>query len=606
MLRKIVKQLLRRAAGAASAPASQWLEQAAALQRDRRHGEAAALCRARLSTDPRDVEALQMLGAALLAQGASAEGRGCLEAAVTHAPQRADLRAQLAYVYSAGGELDLAREAYGAAVALRADVAGWWLSLVALLKAADRYDEAEHRCREALAAIGSSAPLRHALAGVLFEQGRVDDAIEALRASLALRADAPDVHSDLLRALNYSDRYAPEAVFSEHRAWDQQHARGLQSPQPFANTPEPTRRLRVGYVSPYFRKHAVTFFLESVLEHHDGSAVEVLLYADVQRPDEYSERLKSYGAQWRSTVGMKDDAMAAAVRADRIDVLVDLSGHTPGNRLLVFARRPAPVQVTWNGYPNTTGMAAMDYRITDERCDPSGATDRLHTERLVRLPGVYMSWRPPTDAPAPAALAALRAPVTFGSFNSCFKIAPHTISLWSRILHALPHSRLVMLTVTGERAAARILEGFGAQGIAPERIDIRPRVTHEAFLSAHREIDIALDAFPYHGTTTTCFSLWMGVPVVVRVGSTHASRVGLSLLSSVGLEVLAAHDDDAFVETAVALAQDLPALAAMRAGMRERMLGSTLTDGLACARSLEHAYREMWTGWCESGRAAEA
>ncbi len=602
MLRKMVKQLLRRAPRVQSADAPHWLERAAALHRDARHVEAATLCRAQLEKNAGDVEALQMLAATLLAEGASAEGISCLEAAVRHAPERAALRAQLGNVYSASGQLDDALEAYATAVSLCADVAGWWLSLVALLKAHNRYDEAEDRCREALTAIGPSAPLRHALAGILFEQGRVEDAIGELRASLALKKDAPAVHSDLLRALNYSDRLPPAAVFGEHQAWDEAHARCLTGSQPHVNVRDPRRRLRVGYVSPYFRKHAVTFFLESVLEHHDRSAFEVLLYADVARPDEYSERLKSYGAQWRSTIGMNDDALAAAVRADCVDILVDLSGHTPANRLLAFARRPSPVQVTWNGYPNTTGMRAMDYRVTDGRCDPPGATEPLHTEHLIRLPRVYMSWRPPLDAPQPGPLPALSASaVTFGSFNSCFKITPTTINLWSRVLHALPDSRLVLLAVTGERATSRIVEGFAACGIASKRLGIQPRLTHDAFLAAHREVDIALDAFPYHGTTTTCFSLWMGLPVLVRLGPTHVSRVGLSLLSSVGLAALAASDDDRYVETAVALAQDLDALAAMRVTLRERMLGSALTDGRACARSLEQVYRQMWATWCERG-----
>ena len=599
----MLKQLLRRAPARRGAQDVQWLEDAAALRGAARHAEAAAVCRVRLETHPADVEALQMLAAALLAQGLAADGIACLRQALAHAPDRAELHATLAQVCAASGDLPEAAEAYTRAVALRADEADWWLSLVALLKAIERYDEAEDRCREAITAHGESAALRHALAGVLFEQGRIEEAIVELRASLALDADSPRVHSDLLRALNYSDRQAPAAVFSEHRLWGERHTRGLEDTHPHAILLEPDRRLRVGYVSPYFRKHAVTFFLESVLEHHDRGAIEVLLYADVARPDAYSERLKSYGAQWHSTVGMNDETLARRVRYDGVDILVDLSGHTPSNRLLAFARRAAPVQVTWNGYPNTTGMTAMDYRITDAHCDPDGVTDSLHTERLVRLPGVYMSWRPPVDAPQPGPLPALEASgVTFGSFNSCFKITPATIRLWSRVLNACPGSRLVVLTVTGVRARSRLLEEFAACGIGAQRLDIRPRLTHEAFLAAHREVDIALDAFPYHGTTTTCFSLWMGLPVLVRAGETHVSRVGLSMLASIGLEALAAADDEAYVRNAVRLANDLQGLAAMRRGLRERMLASRLTDGLACARALEDAYRRMWRDWCARRR----
>ena len=294
-------------------------------------------------------------------------------------------------------------------MSLRADLGDAWIRLAGLLKTTERYDEAEDCCREALAALGASSALGHVLAGVLFEQGRVEEAIDELRAALALDPGAAAIHSDLLRALNYADGRKPSTVFEEHRAWAERHARPLEEKtQPHLNVRDESRRLRVGYVSPYFRKHAVTFFLESVIEHHDRASFDVLLYADVARPDEYSERLKAHGARWRSTVGKTDEALAHMTRSDGVDILVDLSGHTPANRLLAFARRPAPVQVTWNGYPNTTGMTAIDYRITDACCDPPGQTEGLHTERLVRLPGVYMSWRPPGDAPDPDPLPALR------------------------------------------------------------------------------------------------------------------------------------------------------------------------------------------------------
>ena len=329
------------------------------------------------------------------------------------------------------------------------------------------------------------------------------------------------------------------------------------------------------------------------------AAIDVTLYADVARPDDYSARLQSYGAHWRDTVGRSDEALAALVREDGIDILVDLSGHTPGHRLLAFARKPAPVQVTWNGYPNTTGMAAIDHRITDALCDPPGATEHLHRETLVRLPAIYMAWQPPADAPAVAPLPAqTRHAVTFGSFNSCYKITPALIALWSRLLARAPASRLMLLTIDGAVATTRIRDLFAANGVDAARLDIRPRVTHEEFLALHGEVDVALDAFPYHGTTTTCFSLWMGVPVVTRAGAVHAARVGASLLTNVGLPELVAHSDDEYVDIAARLAGDLPQLAALRAGLRERMTHSPLTDGRACARNLEHALRQMWMAWC--------
>ncbi|MGZ5176933.1 MAG: O-linked N-acetylglucosamine transferase, SPINDLY family protein, partial [Burkholderiales bacterium] len=580
---------------------SSWLERATALHREGRPDEAAAVCRARLAIQPADMQALQALAAALLAQGLSSEGLACLHQALAHAPQSAELHAMLGFVYSATGQIDAALESYRRATTIQPANEDAWIRLARLLKTTARYDESEDCCRHAMATIGASGTLRHALAEALFEQGRVAESIDQLRAALAVDASAAGMHSDLLRALNYVGGLEPAAVFDEHRAWGLRQTAALAEPEAHQNTRTPDRRIRIGYVSPYFRKHAVTFFLESVIEHHDRTAFDVVLYADVARPDEYSERLKSYGATWRSTVGLSDEALARMIRSDRVDILVDLSGHTPSNRLLAFARRPAPVQVTWNGYPNTTGVPAIGYRITDSYCDPPGLTDSLHTERLSRLPGIYMSWRPPTDAPAVNALPALSSGrVTFGSFNSCFKITPSMIEVWSRVLHAVSDSRLVLFTVTGERATQRLRGAFALHGVPPERVEVRARISHEEFLAAHRDIDIALDTFPYHGTTTTCFSLWMGVPVVTLAGAVHVSRVGVTLLNAVGLPELVATSSAHYVQIASDLASDANALAHLRAELRGLILNSPLVDGRACARNLENAFKSMWRTWCSA------
>jgi predicted O-linked N-acetylglucosamine transferase (SPINDLY family) len=577
-----------------------WLQRVMSAQQTGRYEEAAALCHSRLAEAPDDIDALQALAAARLAQGHAEEGLAYLKKAAAAAPHDVQLLATFGRVCAAAGQLEDAIDSYSKALAVRRDLGEAADELVRILAALERYDEAEDRCRDAILANGDSAQRRHVLAGVLFEQGRVEEAMADLHTSLALQPDAPAVHSDLLRALNYADSLGPPAIYEAHRAWGERHAQALSAVAPrLANDVDPARRLRVGYVSPYFRKHAVTFFFESVVEHHDRDAFELVLYADVPRPDDYSERLRAHGAAWRSTVGATDSALAQMVRDDRIDILVDLSGHTPGHRLLAFARRPAPVQVTWNGYPNTTGMRDIDYRITDALCDPPGRTESLHTEELVRLPGLYMSWRPPPDAPDPGALPMdAGAGVTFASFNACYKVTPSVVRLWARILRELPDSRLVLFTVPRGRGESRLRSLFAAEGMGENRVEMRPRMSHEAFLQAHREVDIALDSFPYHGTTTTCFSLWMGVPVVSLIGPAHVSRVGLTLLSSIGLSGLAASAPEEYVATALALARQPAELAVLRSGLRERMRTSLLTDGAACARALEHAYREMWLKWC--------
>lgn len=610
MLGNLLKRLLRRGVNhpsetqeqrtALADDATTWLDQALRLQRSARHPELAALCESVLQRMPGNVEALQLLAVALCALGRSREGLAHLRRVTELTPSAAEAHANLATVLAAAGDVEGAIASFREAVRLRPGFSEAWHGMAALLKALGRYDEAEDCCRSGLNSNTHHAGLHHVLSGALFEQGRVDEAMSAVRAALAITPDLPAAHSDLVRMLNYAESQEPSAIYEEHRAWDERHARALtDAAPPHHNNPDPARQLRVGFVSPYFRKHAMNFFFESVVEHHDRKSMRIFLYADVAQPDEYSERLKAHGAEWRPTLGLSDEQLARSVRDDTIDILVDLSGHTPYNRLLAFARRPAPVQVTWNGYPNTTGMKAMDYRITDAFSDPPGKTEALHSESLVRLPDIYMTWRPPADAPDVGALPALTSGrITFGSFNSCFKITPALVALWARVLHGVPRSRLMLLTITSRGAREHVLRPFAEHGIGPERLEILPRITHEEFLEAHRRVDIALDTYPYHGTTTTCFSLWMGVPVVALAGSTHVSRVGVSLLSNLGMPEWIAHSRDQYIDIANRLASDLPALAATRSGLRRKILASPITDGVSGARALERAFRKMWSDWC--------
>lgn len=610
MLGNLFKRLLRRGARASSKPsaanagglgkAKPWIEEALRLQRAARHPELLALCESVLRQTPDDTEALQLLAVALCALGRSREGLIHLRRITELTPDAPQAHANLATVLAATGEAEGAIASFRAAARLQPGFGEAWNGMAALLKALGRYDEAEECCRSGLEASPGDATLHHTLSSALFEQGRVDEAIAAVRAALTARAEFATAHSDLVRMLNYTDAAEPAAIYEEHRAWGERHARALtEAAPPHRNDPDPARRLRVGFVSPYFRKHAMNFFFESIVEHHDRNAMKMFLYADVAQPDDYSERLKAHDTEWRRTVGYDDERLARTVRDDAIDILVDLSGHTPHNRLLAFARRPAPVQATWNGYPNTTGMKAMDYRITDAYCDPPGTTEALHSETLVRLPDIYMTWRPPTDAPDVGALPALTSGhITFGSFNSCFKVTPALVALWARLLRAVPQSRLMLLTITGRGAERRIHDLFNENGIGAERLELLPRVSHEEFLAAHRRADIALDTYPYHGTTTTCFSLWMGLPVVTLAGRVHVSRVGVSLLGNLGMPQWIATSGEAYVEIASKLASDLGALAASRSELRRKLLASPITNGVLGARALEGAFRQMWVRWC--------
>jgi predicted O-linked N-acetylglucosamine transferase (SPINDLY family) len=315
--------------------------------------------------------------------------------------------------------------------------------------------------------------------------------------------------------------------------------------------------------------------------------------------DDTTARIRKLCGQWRRSADLSDQQLADAVAGDAIDILVDLSGHTEGNRLLAFARKPAPVQVTWNGYANTTGMSAIDYRITDSLADPPGMTDALHTEELLRMPDVYMVFTPPGRSPDVNELpAARRGHVTFGSFNTITKLTPEVAAVWGRILRALPGSRLLVAALPNAKARERVLALFASEGVDPARLDMRGRLPRNEFLALHNEVDVALDPFPFAGTTTTCHSLWMGVPVVTLAGQTHVARVGVSFLTNAGLPELVASSADGYVDIAVDLARDTPRLVELRRTLRRRMLESRLTDAPTFTRHLEAAYRRIWQDWC--------
>lgn len=396
-------------------------------------------------------------------------------------------------------------------------------------------------------------------------------------------------------------------VFALHRGWGEAAARRhAVKPQAFKNSPDPARRLRLGYVSADYRTHSVAYFLEPLLAAHDHTNFEVVCYSAMAagREDQVTARFKALASLWRDVATMEDDAFCRQVRADKIDVLIDLSGHSERSRLVAFAAKPAPVTATWLGYPATTGLTAMDWRITDAIADPPGA-EAFHTERLMRLDGGFLCYRPPSTAPAvgpPPAIA--KGHVTFGSFNNQLKINASVISVWSQILKSVPSARLLIKSelLEDDGVAARLRNGFADAGIDPARIELLQwKADTRDHLAAYGEIDIALDPFPYNGTTTTCEALWMGVPVVALIGDRHSARVGFDLLARVGLERFAAGENESYIRIATALANDRAALAELRAGLRGRVARSPLCDATRFAREFEAALRAMWQERCAAG-----
>jgi predicted O-linked N-acetylglucosamine transferase (SPINDLY family) len=352
-------------------------------------------------------------------------------------------------------------------------------------------------------------------------------------------------------------------------------------------------------VSCFFRQHAINFFTEPLILAHDRDAVEIHLYSDVANPDDVTRRLAAAVDGWHSIVGQPDDVVAAGIRRDGMDILVDLNGHMGAHRLLMFARRPAPVQVTYLGYQATTGMRAVDYRLTDAFADPLTKTDAWHAETLVRLPNSFFCYRPPSECPpVTPSQAQSHGFVTFGSFNAFAKVTPAVIAAWSEILRMVPDSRIHILIPPADSLAIKVNNLFHAEGVTADRITLVRRSPQREYLAAIQAVDIALDTFPFNGHTTTCDALWMGVPVVALCGASYVQRYGSSALKSLGLDDLLSDNVNDYVATAVRWTNDLETLVELRNSLRVRMTKSNLLDARQFAAHVEHACREMWQTWC--------
>ena len=448
------------------------------------------------------------------------------------------------------------------------------------------------------------ATLLDKIGNQFLSQGMAKEAIDQYEMALILAPEKPFIQSNYLYALNYQTTLDTGKIFAAHKKFGEFFERvaaklePLQSPVlPHVATSD-HRPLRIGYVSSDFRQHSVSYFIEPVLAAHDKSKFELFAYYHHTVVDDMTKRIQSHVSHWRSLVGKSDADIAAMIRADGIDILIDLAGHTVTNRLPVFARKPAPVQVTWLGYPNTTGLSTMDYRITDAFADPPGMTEMFHTEKLHRMPECFSCYSAPTDAPDVAPLHAMRnGRVTFGSFNNFAKITPQVIQAWANILKRIPTATLFLKYKDLESAPMTqfIHHQFMTRGVLVSQLRIQGNdASHVEHMNRYNTIDIGLDPFPYNGTATTLDALWMGVPVITLEGISHAGRVGVSQMSNLGLQELIAHNQNEYVEIAVALARDLPRLATLRAGMRERMLASTLMNVAGFTSNLERAYESMW------------
>ena len=551
-----------------------------------------------VASQPDDAGLWYRLGIARLDSGLLAESEPCWRKVLALDPLHAKANVNLGLVLQHTGRGDEALQCYRDAAAADSALAQAWFNLGALLLERGQPADAVEPLRTALQLDPGQAGWHAALGSALMEVGAPRDAVNSLQAALQLDPSMQRTHSEILHALNLVPGLTPERLHEEHMEWARRHA-GSARGREHANGREPERRLRVGYLSADFRDPSVSICMQPVLAWHDQSGFDIFCYSDAVAEDPVSWRLRARNVTWRSTAELSDDQLVAAIREDRIDLLVDLAGHSAGGRRMpVFARKPAPLQVAWLGYPCTTGLEAMDYRITDRHVCPDGF-ERYYAERLVRLPGSQWCFKSEFDAPDVAPLpSTLQQAVTFGSLHDLAALTPEVIALWARLLKRVPGSRLIIAARGADRPAARLAEKFADAGVGPGRIDVLGDLSAASQLQLHGRIDVNLDVFPCSGAAAALRSLWMGVPFVSLRGPAFASRNAAGILDEVGLNEFIAETEDGYEETAAALARDRERLARLREELRGRLERSELMHAERFTRGLESAYRKMWRAWC--------
>lgn len=574
----------------------------AVLRAAERFDEAIEIFIRAATLNPEFVEAHYNLGTTLMAAGKIDEAIASLKKATELRPDYFQAYINLSHALEIRRSSDEAVAAARKAVELRPDSADAFRNLGTALQRQGKLSEGAISYAQGLKLRPHDAALLSNLGTALMAQARHAEALVCLHEAVEFNPREAAAHSNVLLAMHYIET-DPQKIFDEHLHWSRLHEEPLrESVAPHPNTRVASRKIRVGFVSPDFREHPVAHFIEPLWTHHDRGAMEIIAYNDLAYGDAATDRLKFHASEWREVFRMSDERFAQLVRDDSIDILIDLAGHSANNRMLAFARKPAPIQVTYLGYPDTTGLKAMDYRITDALSDPPGAGDAFYTERLLRLPTAWC-YRAMAESPQvrPPPVTS-RGFVTFGSFNNLAKLSPGTVGLWTKVLTAVPDSRLLLKAraLCDAPTCERVKNLFVEQGIASERIELRAHVRGvDEHLRQYQDIDIALDTYPYHGTTTTCDALWMGVPVVTLAGARHVSRVGQSLLTNVALAELVANTTDEYVELASALAGDSPRMQKLRADLRRRMTISPLSDAVAFTRDFEAILRHIWRQWCE-------
>ncbi len=561
--------------------------------------EAVAAYRRAVGLNPNLAEAHNNLGDALRRLGRLDEAIAACRRAITLRPDLGEPYNTLGSAYKGKGQLDDAIAAYTRAIALRPDLAEAHSNLGDALWQHGRFDEALAALDQAIRLEPELAEAHNNFGNVLRDQGRIDEALAAYLRAIQAKPGYSSVASNFVYSLYFHPGYNPQRILAEHRKWASNYAEPLAGEiPPHDNDRNPDRRLRIGFLSPDFRAHPVGRLLPPLFAQLDRRSYEIIGYSSVRAPDEVTDRLEALADRWYDVASLDDAQVARQIHADRVDILVDLAVHTGNNRLLVFARKPAPVQVTMLGLPATTGLSTMDFRLTDPYLDPPSVTDGEYTERSIPLPHCFWCYAPPDEAPPVAELPArTNGFITFGCLNQFVKVSRPALRAWIQILRSLPGARLVIHAQPGShREAVRRL--FQEGGVGANRIAFLARVPYSQHFERYHALDLSLDPFTYSGGVTTMDSLWMGVPVITLAGPTAVGRSGVSILSNAGLPELIARSAEEYVAVAIEWAQDLKRLAEIRSGLRERMLASPLMDGVRYAAGVEEALRGMWRRWC--------
>ena len=563
-----------------------------------RHDEALASYEKALALAPDYLEALGNIAAALIAVERPADAIPYCDRAIALSPTFADAHDTKGNALHLLGRYDEALASLDRAIALRPDSARTLNNRAAVLSVLKRTSEALESCDRAIALQPNFDNALNNRGNALAALGRLDEAADSFRAALAAKPDFPTAHSNLIFCQDFMAGLGFAEHAAERRRWFEAHGRRHAAAiRPHANGRDPDRRLVLGYVSADFRKHSASSCFGPVLRRHDRAAFEVVCYSASSVEDDVTRELRQRADRWRSVVGVPDQRLDEQIREDGVDILVDLSGHSAGNRLTLFARKPAPVQVTGWGHGTGTGLETIDYLLSDPVVIPSEMRG-LFAERIYDLP-CAITFEAPPDAP-PVSARPADAPMTFGCLNRLSKLSPQTYAAWGRVLRALPDARLLLKDpmLQDEQARARLVETFAREGVAAERLELLGGTSHAEHLAAYGRVDIALDPFPQNGGISTFEALWMGVPVVALEGNAIPSRPAAAILTAIGMRDWVAGDAESYVALAVARAGDRAGLATLRARLRDRVAASEAGDPVRYTRAVEAAYRDMWRTYC--------